>query len=111
MNRVAYLIPTIDRIGGAEQQVLHLATGLAKKGLGNKCHRPVRKRRRCGEDVAISGRIISHSLKKCEKASPIPAAGFGFIHGSSKTIRTSFTRICRMRHCLRDGRESPHLCG
>lgn len=34
MNRVAYLIPTIDRIGGAEQQVFHLATGLAKRGWG-----------------------------------------------------------------------------
>ncbi|MGA8090384.1 MAG: glycosyltransferase [Terracidiphilus sp.] len=32
MNRVAYLIPTIDRIGGAEQQVLQLARGLAKRG-------------------------------------------------------------------------------
>jgi len=32
VNRVAYLIPTIDRIGGAEQQVLLLATGLARRG-------------------------------------------------------------------------------
>ncbi len=32
MNRIAYLIPTIDRIGGAEQQVIQLATGLAKRG-------------------------------------------------------------------------------
>lgn len=32
MNRVAYLIPTIDRIGGAEQQVLQLATGMATRG-------------------------------------------------------------------------------
>jgi glycosyltransferase involved in cell wall biosynthesis len=34
VNRVAYLIPTLDRIGGAEQQVLLLATGLAKRGWG-----------------------------------------------------------------------------
>jgi glycosyltransferase involved in cell wall biosynthesis len=34
VNRVAYLIPTIDRIGGAERQVLQLATGLAKRGWG-----------------------------------------------------------------------------
>ncbi len=34
MNRVAYLIPTLDRIGGAEQQVLQLATGLAGRGWG-----------------------------------------------------------------------------
>ena len=32
MSSVAYLIPTIDRIGGAEQQVLQLATGLATRG-------------------------------------------------------------------------------
>ncbi|HEV2215420.1 MAG TPA: glycosyltransferase [Terracidiphilus sp.] len=32
MNRIAYLIPTIDRIGGAEQQVLQLATGMATRG-------------------------------------------------------------------------------
>ncbi len=32
MNHVAYLIPTLDRIGGAEQQVILLATGLAKRG-------------------------------------------------------------------------------
>jgi len=31
VNRVAYLIPTIDRIGGAEQQVLQLATGMATR--------------------------------------------------------------------------------
>lgn len=32
MNHVAYLIPTVDRIGGAEQQVLQLASGLAGRG-------------------------------------------------------------------------------
>ena len=32
MNHVAYLIPTIDRIGGAEQQVILLAKGLAGRG-------------------------------------------------------------------------------
>lgn len=32
MKSVAYLIPTIDRIGGAEQQVLQLAAGLAIRG-------------------------------------------------------------------------------
>jgi len=32
VSGVAYLIPTIDRIGGAEQQVLQLATGLATRG-------------------------------------------------------------------------------
>ena len=32
MSRVAYLLPTIDRIGGAEQQVLQLATGLVTRG-------------------------------------------------------------------------------
>jgi glycosyltransferase involved in cell wall biosynthesis len=32
VNRVAYLIPTIDRIGGTEQQVLLLAIGLASRG-------------------------------------------------------------------------------
>ncbi|MGA7243009.1 MAG: glycosyltransferase [Terracidiphilus sp.] len=32
MKHVAYLIPTLDRIGGAEQQVILLASGLAKKG-------------------------------------------------------------------------------
>jgi glycosyltransferase involved in cell wall biosynthesis len=32
VNRIAFLIPTIDRIGGAEQQVLQLATGLAHRG-------------------------------------------------------------------------------
>lgn len=34
VNSVAYLIPTIDRIGGAEQQVLQLAAGLASRGWG-----------------------------------------------------------------------------
>jgi glycosyltransferase involved in cell wall biosynthesis len=34
VNRVAYLIPTLDRIGGAEQQVLLLAAGLARRGWG-----------------------------------------------------------------------------
>src|SRR5690348_8106517 len=29
MNHVAYVIPTLDRIGGAEQQVISLATGIA----------------------------------------------------------------------------------
>jgi glycosyltransferase involved in cell wall biosynthesis len=32
VNHVAYLIPTIDRIGGAEQQVILLAKGLAGRG-------------------------------------------------------------------------------
>lgn len=32
MNHVALLIPTIDRIGGAERQVLLLAKGLARRG-------------------------------------------------------------------------------
>lgn len=32
MNHVALIIPTIDRIGGAERQVLLLATGLARRG-------------------------------------------------------------------------------
>ena len=32
MKHVAYVIPTLDRIGGAEQQVILLATGLAKRG-------------------------------------------------------------------------------
>ena len=32
MNHVALLIPTIDRIGGAERQVLLLARGLARRG-------------------------------------------------------------------------------
>lgn len=32
MKHVAYLIPTLDRIGGAEQQVILLAGGLAKRG-------------------------------------------------------------------------------
>lgn len=32
MNHVAYLIPTLDRIGGAEQQVIQLATRLATRG-------------------------------------------------------------------------------
>jgi glycosyltransferase involved in cell wall biosynthesis len=35
VNRIAFLIPTIDRIGGAEQQVLQLATGLAQRGWGS----------------------------------------------------------------------------
>jgi glycosyltransferase involved in cell wall biosynthesis len=32
VNHVAYIIPTLDRIGGAEQQVILLATGLARRG-------------------------------------------------------------------------------
>jgi glycosyltransferase involved in cell wall biosynthesis len=32
VNHVAYLVPTIDRIGGAEQQVILLAKGLAGRG-------------------------------------------------------------------------------
>ncbi len=32
MKHVAYVIPTLDRIGGAEQQVILLATGFAKRG-------------------------------------------------------------------------------
>jgi glycosyltransferase involved in cell wall biosynthesis len=32
VKHVAYLIPTLDRIGGAEQQVILLASGLAKRG-------------------------------------------------------------------------------
>jgi glycosyltransferase involved in cell wall biosynthesis len=32
MRHVAYLIPTIDRIGGAEQQMLLLARGMLKRG-------------------------------------------------------------------------------
>ena len=32
MSHVAYLIPTIDRIGGAERQVIELATGFASRG-------------------------------------------------------------------------------
>jgi glycosyltransferase involved in cell wall biosynthesis len=32
MKHVAYIIPTLDRIGGAEQQVTLLATGLARRG-------------------------------------------------------------------------------
>lgn len=32
MMHVAYLIPTIDRIGGAERQVILLATGMAQRG-------------------------------------------------------------------------------
>lgn len=32
MKHVAFLIPTIDRIGGAEMQVISLAIGLAKRG-------------------------------------------------------------------------------
>ena len=32
MNHIALLIPTIDRIGGAEQQVILLAKGLSKRG-------------------------------------------------------------------------------
>jgi glycosyltransferase involved in cell wall biosynthesis len=32
MKHVAYVIPTLDRIGGAEQQVALLATGLARRG-------------------------------------------------------------------------------
>jgi glycosyltransferase involved in cell wall biosynthesis len=31
VNHIAYLIPTIDRIGGAERQVMQLATGFAKR--------------------------------------------------------------------------------
>jgi glycosyltransferase involved in cell wall biosynthesis len=34
VNSVAYLIPTVDRIGGAEKQVLQLAAGLAGRGWG-----------------------------------------------------------------------------
>lgn len=32
MKHVSYVIPTLDRIGGAEQQVLLLATGMARRG-------------------------------------------------------------------------------
>lgn len=32
MKHVAYIIPTLDRIGGAEQQVILIATGMAKRG-------------------------------------------------------------------------------
>ncbi len=32
MKHVAFLIPTIDRLGGAEQQVISLAVGLAQRG-------------------------------------------------------------------------------
>jgi glycosyltransferase involved in cell wall biosynthesis len=32
VRHVAYIIPTLDRIGGAEQQVILLATGMAKRG-------------------------------------------------------------------------------
>jgi glycosyltransferase involved in cell wall biosynthesis len=32
VNHVAYVIPTLDRIGGAEQQLILLATGLAGRG-------------------------------------------------------------------------------
>src|SRR5579862_758396 len=32
MTHVAYLLPKIDRIGGAERQVILLATGLKKRG-------------------------------------------------------------------------------
>ncbi|MGA8739823.1 MAG: glycosyltransferase [Terracidiphilus sp.] len=32
MKHLAYLIPTLDRIGGAEQQLILLASGLAKRG-------------------------------------------------------------------------------
>ena len=32
MKHVAYVIPTLDRIGGAEQQVIRLANGLAGRG-------------------------------------------------------------------------------
>jgi hypothetical protein len=32
VKHIAYVIPTLDRIGGAEQQVILLATGMAKMG-------------------------------------------------------------------------------
>ena len=32
MNHLAYIIPTVDRIGGAEMQVLLLSAGMAKRG-------------------------------------------------------------------------------
>ena len=32
MNHIAYVIPTLDRIGGAEQQLLLLARGMAQRG-------------------------------------------------------------------------------
>jgi glycosyltransferase involved in cell wall biosynthesis len=32
MRRIAYLIPTIDRIGGAERQVIQLAIGMTQRG-------------------------------------------------------------------------------
>ena len=32
MKHIAYVIPTLDRIGGAEQQVILLATGFAERG-------------------------------------------------------------------------------
>lgn len=59
MNHVALLIPTIDRIGGAERQVLLLAKGLARRGWRVTI-------------VALSGSGGSHARE-------ISAAGAGFV--------------------------------
>ena len=86
MSHLALMIPTIDRIGGAERQVLLLAAGLHRRGWNVTVIALAGTGGEAAEELKREG--IVTSVWKCARDLPTRAGGCAYLSGCEETSRT-----------------------